>query len=1767
MRDDFTEKTKTTLAQRVGYRCSNPGCRAPTSGPHVDVNKSTIVGEAAHITGAAPGGYRYDPTLSHSQRRHINNGIWLCCTCARLIDRDEQKYPPELLREWKSLAEASAYRSIKGLPLITVDADERTSIGTITQPKDGILSVPWGEAETLRVRALSLLTLKDVEQARLLIHKAQELEPGNHSLSFSTAIVDYYSALSPVAIPPHLLPWPQPVDPVLVRRDDNSIQHLRNAEALFRRLASMPRQSRLDRQRLTAWQLACLANDASRQEDALALCRSLLQNDPTDYHIIPWIVDRGYDLDLEPSERSLATLIRDGSATIQHILALVTCYIEAQKPSMALELLESSLDKFRHAQADDLWVLWHVQLLVLNGDFEAASKAIGETPEEAEWNPLHAIVLHGRALENNDWQSFVDLFDSGFQRTKDYNLLLQLCMLKAQQGDWGFIASHAEELVEAIGTAEALHLATIGVFNNKQPELCLHLIRRYRHFYSQGRLPDDLTRIQVWCNEELGNLPAALDEAERLAQHRPTIEHLGNLARLYTNVGNWAGLVNVARKLNGLPDVPQELSLQLAGLIQSENRSLAISLWRNALSTDLNDVLVPMAWFLGQQLGIDHIELQPLSARLPQLAQQKNFGIWMVSIDELRSIIRSQYERAIHTSEQYQQGTVPIHLVVEELNHNLAWFYHTLLLENASITTMAERRPLLARHGSRRLAGNPFDLVSEFRLNTDITAILLANHLGILETVCKEFTPLRISRNLVPALQKMRADCLPLQASRLALLNQIVDLVEKGQIHSLDTARSATCDNDDFAKHMGKSWSCLYEQARAGGCLVDFLPLKTLERNDPPLPLIEETKQYLVNCRAVVEALWRGGPVSKRSYEKALDDMGKEGIAPTSEVIPAKGSTLYLCGGTLDVLADADVLSIVCENFHVMTDDQNLNRIRKEIDGQESKAELMEWLGSLIDHISNGLQAGSYEVIPQTNHVELPPDVADQFDPESQCLLSILGMTTEPNDLFWADDRFINRHAFGNGSLILGVNEILKELLTRRALTPAEYYAKLAKLRAEHVMFIPLEKDEVFYHLSNASVQDEVLRETEELVILRRYVAACLLQGASLQKPSPSASGAQAMGEVAFILNLESVACETLAAVWGQGELDERSQIAQSEWLLENLHTSLLGISLTTAFPTWDASDRHLAGLSATRFIAVSLSFEYQVNGDKKSPRRQYLEWVNNRILNNLIIEDPPIALTITDLVKATLRNCVSVVRSETETVVYRLVCREIYEGLPEAIQTELSADTDFMQAIGLETRLAIWVGNAFFAPEEFWQAAASALNGNETEITSLEQNLKFVFGPTMDDRDVPAVNVHDPRIEKDVRITGDEFALLAESITEREAALRRHREWFACEDETFDRAVAEIATCEEPYQRIEMAESWKQQSPIVFYRTLYTDLGQRQRTRIDYLLPPNADRLLQYFRLKPDAKAGHDFHDALSAAVETVIRENGILAAIDRFSGLPVPIPAFLEAARELSASDRRPLIQKLLRIPGTPISKLHFIRLLVSWADEDPAFKRLAQRVVKSLFGEQATKEYKAFKAILDWSVYEFDQWKETRSWSTVIKLCMVWSHAQRIFTIFTAAGAPLEWIKNTFSQLNIRISATFFERVPEFWYDVAHPRQLNGLRYLISGLAYALGDEASDFISEQVIENLTRESTILVDNYMWPHPTLLRGLTQTHNALESFLGGNLSKDLLRLNQHELAEATTEEALHSLVESAICSLMETPADFSAWLLLHGVLGDRPPP
>ncbi|WP_156885135.1 hypothetical protein [Oribacterium sp. NK2B42] len=129
-RDEFTDKIKSVLYERVGGICSNPNCNHVTSGPHTDSEKRASIGVAAHITAASEGGPRYNKTLTSKERAATENGIWLCNSCATLIDKDAERYSVEKLKAWKKRAEE---RQLMRLEMAADFAEDRKLLETASR--------------------------------------------------------------------------------------------------------------------------------------------------------------------------------------------------------------------------------------------------------------------------------------------------------------------------------------------------------------------------------------------------------------------------------------------------------------------------------------------------------------------------------------------------------------------------------------------------------------------------------------------------------------------------------------------------------------------------------------------------------------------------------------------------------------------------------------------------------------------------------------------------------------------------------------------------------------------------------------------------------------------------------------------------------------------------------------------------------------------------------------------------------------------------------------------------------------------------------------------------------------------------------------------------------------------------------------------------------------------------------------------------------------------------------------------------------------------------------------------------------------------------------------------------------------------------------------------------------------------------------------------------------------------------------------------------
>jgi hypothetical protein len=137
-RDEFSPAVKEILCKRASYVCSNPDCRALTISPSdSDASKFLYIGKAAHITSAGRGGPRYDKSIDSAQRGAIENAIFLCSSCADMVDKNGGvDFPVPMLREWKRQHEAWVRANLNrrvDAPLAIIDGThEAHGVGSVT---------------------------------------------------------------------------------------------------------------------------------------------------------------------------------------------------------------------------------------------------------------------------------------------------------------------------------------------------------------------------------------------------------------------------------------------------------------------------------------------------------------------------------------------------------------------------------------------------------------------------------------------------------------------------------------------------------------------------------------------------------------------------------------------------------------------------------------------------------------------------------------------------------------------------------------------------------------------------------------------------------------------------------------------------------------------------------------------------------------------------------------------------------------------------------------------------------------------------------------------------------------------------------------------------------------------------------------------------------------------------------------------------------------------------------------------------------------------------------------------------------------------------------------------------------------------------------------------------------------------------------------------------------------------------------------------------
>jgi len=1500
-------------------------------------------------------------------------------------------------------------------------------------------------AETRRLLALAALLSGDLPTAQAEIAQAQALGPKHRGIRLAAAIIDYRSCLAAGADAGANLTWPTPVRWAFVRRDPASLDRLRRAAAEFSSLRANVgvREGGL----LDVWELGCLACDPTRAEEAQAYALARLKVAPEDFRVAAWALERDYPFDRPAVAAAIATAIaKDPKIDLDAHFARVAVLLAEKKPKLAEQALDEGEASFKTQGQHDVWKVQKVQLLA--GQQRPTAKVIASITDAGLQSQARMAAFRIGKNSRADFKRLAGQFAEEYAKSGSPVVLFNACDASFRAGEPKFVADHARELVDKLGTDAALRLALHGTFAGGETELCLELLRDRQAVLQGGKLSPELRRLHAACLQKLGHVEAAIRAAEELYREKPEPGSFSEYYRILIQTGDTLRAAVLARDLLTLPKADVVLLLQVANFTRLQDMKLAQQLWRKAAAKPLKTTKLLMGVVgVAFTLGIEN-EAAALQQRLYKRARRKG-PLQLKTLDEIREMMRERQEQQAKLSKSYNQSEAPIHIIAPPVGAPLVQLYHAKLEENRAAKDLTQVPALLARYGGRSAPAK----IAKKVLYADITGLILAADLGILDLVEEHLGPIHIAPEAPQSLVQQIGECRPHQPSQHAWREQLQRMVTDGEISVVDAAAGPELAADHPLKPLGRDWQSDWQTAQDHkAVLATDWPLAS-EDLKMPVTLPEEFAKGAANLRELLQAAQVAGAMT---LEELAEHVGAVGIfrhypvRAEGQPTLAAGTAVLLPSVPLGILANQGLLLAVAKAFRVRITREDFERIGAEEKAYAKRMAIAEWTQALLDRVNAGIAAGRYKVLPQS----LPAKKLEKMNLDAKGLANLLrAVEGDEKGSLWCDDRAINRHALAGARPSVDILEIMRMLQKEGKLSEADWYGKLTHLRRSNVRYVPTTAEEILAALKMAAIDDGEVVETPALSALRRYYAACLLEKDRLLGPK---QGTQDLQEWNFILQLRQATDVAFRDLWTQ-DLPIETIEAQANWLWQWLYVDMVGLRSTVRNDVPFEEERELTAfqIGSLFSLGISVSFRPKKKGEK-SVRYRYFEWLNRKLVVPLEHSNPGFTESIGRIIARDIeRTCRATYKlpEGDQRKGQLLVMTKLFMDLPLEVREHVNLPADVLAGMSVKVHgPGLGLEGHEFSLAEFSAAQAEALEKGTANLADRDRKVEWKL-ERKPGKDLVLKVTFPDGTTKDWR--DPEMAVLVAEVAERTERLEASAFWFDCDQATRRDAIREICSMEKPVDRVLRLHEWKNGSPTVAYRDLNQLLGAEEEIEIRHLQVPDWRRLLKHLRLP--ATAGKPEAD-LDAAAGTWLKEDGLQAALRCFMAMPRRLPACIEQAwRDLPADEAKKLWEILPRFPRSVVTDVHLVRLPQLRGDVD-------RSIVETLLGDLFDREkgealVNSFLAALRWVERELNRWPQRHTLPVWQRLILVWYHACKLHGIFRATRVDLGKMEEWFQTNTPSWHNGVMDSDPAYVRDLSHANLVGAGTVVLNGLGNLL------------------------------------------------------------------------------------------------------------
>ena len=1632
--------------------------------------------------------------------------------------------------------------------------------------------------ERWRIRAMIRFSQGDLPAALEAARSALQLAPADLMVRYLVAVLRYFGGLRG-RLPSFIVSWPQPADPSTVRQDAAGVDAFNEAATTFAQL--LPLQlSRTERRYFQTWRVAALANVRSLRSVAVEFVTEVLTQDASHPYMLLWAAYLDVDVDLNPYFTAVETVLRSSFDLEQAGVFLLAC-LATERVAVASRLLDLWKPQYDAENATEAWTYWKAQAAIALEDFDAARTLIATLPSKPA-RAVGALLRSAEARRSGDPAVLIAELEAIATESGDPRFWLEACQRQAAAGNWPYVRRHIDALVASLPSPESRLLAIHARLHTREFAACAVLLDQVLAGPDEGDDRLALRRLRAAVREELGHVAGALNDMRIVVEEADDAHLTRDLlvrARLHFTLGEHRELALCAAQLKERADLSATDALQVAEVVQQDDASLATQLWHVATSQEIPDESVTLALTLGYALGMD-AELQALTARMSALAAAGHPSIQQFSMDELAVFMEDRQAQQEKTHEQYRRGEIATLFAAQAWNISLVEFYHTKLSEQEQRRSLRGQFAVQLRSGSRGLPEADGFTCAPGRLALDLSALLLAEHLDLLPALEQEFGPIRLSHDIIAALHAERNHFVPHQPSRVEIARTILEAERRGQLRRWDDTLPSLSDADAAAAGHWSRWVALLERARVEQAFVLDLPLEPQLPHGRPVDVAGPPRlDRMVTVASVRAHLEAWGVELPPAAAAGVSE--SPGARPPAAIVIPRGSVLYLTDAGAEELASAGLLTIAADYFALLVDPRDQDGREASMSVLTRLREHWEWVDRLRQRVADGLADGRYSLLPapaytpesadhdadgtEPGEAVAAPDSASAERPRPlpfRVLRDLIALPEGTVDAIWIEDRSFTAFPVAGTTRLVDSLLLIAALERRGRISAIEKWALWLRLRASNVRILPMCSDEIVHHLQHAQIEDGRVVETRPLEILRQSAAILIEEASALQIPSTQEITADVRRDLSVLVGYTRAVHDAVLASWrAHGEVvDDATRAAmraRADWIAENLFFDM-GL-LRTLVVTPDLSPETVpsavgaANLLVRSIELLSMRSEQHANPDD-AHAQAYGEWLYRALIADRAERDEAFASAIIDQLRNLLTTAAMARAIDgTPSVDARLVAGRLYDTLPEALRSRLARDATLMDLIARSIIDTLSWDTGRVAISDFAIAGAAAARGESASVTMLG-----TASPGTLQVSLVGPNHYELRFPDGTgfRVRNPAFCVLRAEAVERTAGLAACREDSDLPQSAWRALVARISAIQDPAERLFTLLEVRRDS----VQTRYKEMVARWRSSGELsgqdFRGPSTEAVLAHLRFST-ANPEADWPTRWTAAVVTLLAEEGPEEAFRRLAGIPMPAPPAATTYFEgMSETERRALVVTLLRAPSSPIALIHGIQLLSAVGDTNPAYRRIARRLTRRVASDAWTTDVALLRGVAMRT--HADYWMHAKAGETRgARLIATWCHAHRMVSGMPESSEVREAIAKVVAERMRETAARVFEVGNSDEQDIGHPLHVDSWRLATAGLQY-VGTPHQPFADREssVKDFLERFSRPSEDKRV-PRFELLREPLALSNECGTWLPIHMEADgAMRVASHEIVPAGWSPA--ALRAHALEGLERDPFDVAPWITLE---------